>query len=418
MTANPICSVLFIGNPGVNEQQVIAGLNQDDNFELIGYLHTLDRLAREVIALNPHLILIENEINGESTIDVVEDLSAQFPDVPIIVILPTEDTADAQRATLAGARAFIIQPFTQINLLATIRRVWMLELNRQKAAAQSVVLPKQSKRKLKSMLVFSPRGGVGTSTTSANLAIAIKQQTNQSLMLLEGKLFFGHLGMLLNLREQASITDLLHHSANLDDDLIRDVALHHASGISVLLCPSDIETAQGVRPDQLYNVLMGLTRVYDYLVIDGGSQLTENTVTLMDSSDRIALVITPDLAAVHDASRFIHVSRNLGYPTEKILVILNRAGMKGGIRQKDIEAALRLPIFMSIPDAPFDITRSINSGVPLVLRHPRNKVSKTYKLLAQKLVEEDVSVTGSLELTRGSARTPNQEVLIASSRFG
>jgi len=104
------------------------------------------------------------------------------------------------------------------------------------------------------------------------------------------------------------MADLLPHASSLDDALINDVVIEHGSGIHVLLGPSNVNVAQGIRPDDLYAVLMGLHRAFDFMVIDAGSSLSENIVTFLDLADRILLVTTPDLASLRDSSRFMQIS--------------------------------------------------------------------------------------------------------------
>jgi len=235
--------------------------------------------------------------------------------------------------------------------------------------------------------VFSPRGGVGTSTLAANLAAEMHEETGSRVLLVDGKLYFGHLDVMLNIRSRNNIADLVPHAAALDSGLIGDVVVEHASGMHVLISPTDVQVAQGFRSEDLYNILTALARVFDFVIIDAGSALNENTVTIMDAVDRILLLTTPDLAALHDASRFIQVSRSLGYSPEKILVVLNRANQLGGVRVRDIEVALRRELFAQVPDDGANPLRSINRGIPLSIKYPRSPASQAVRKLARTLVE-------------------------------
>ncbi|UCH58548.1 MAG: AAA family ATPase, partial [Anaerolineales bacterium] len=318
----------------------------------------------------------------------------------------------------AGARAFLVQPFTQVNLLSTLRRVRELESRRAQVQQVSTTAAQgEATRPLRSLAIFSPRGGVGSSTLATNLAINLYEETSARVLLMEGKLFFGHLDVLLNIRTRNTVADLLPHANALDESLVRDVVVHHATGIKVLLGPRDLQVAQGIRPDDMYSVFVGLQRMYDHIIIDVGSSLNENSVTLMDASDRVMLVTTPDLAALHDASQFVQISRSLGYPAEKLLVVLNRAGYDGGIRTGDIESALRHELYAQVPEDGPNAIRSMNRGIPLVIRYPRSPVSRAVKSLAKSLLE--VHMAEPLKAVAGSAQGQAQrEALLASSRLG
>jgi pilus assembly protein CpaE len=220
-----------------------------------------------------------------------------------------------------------------------------------------------------------------------NLAVSLAEETDRRVLLLEGKLVFGHLGLMLNLRSRNTLADLLPHAVALEETLVREVVSEHASGIFVLLAPANLEVAQGVRPEALFSVVDGLRPFYDYIVIDAGNVLDENTVTLLDLADRILLVTTPDLAALHDVSRFAQISRTLAYEPGKVLTILNRAGILGGVRTNDIEKALRHEVFAHIPDDGATVLRSLNRGLPLVFRYPRSPASRAIQRLARRLLK-------------------------------
>ena len=409
--------VILIGDPGPVQQQITAALSSQTEFLLVDVLSSLDRLIREVRAAEPEIILMDHRLGNQPTLDIVDDVAMQYPEAPIVAVLPENDPVAIQQVMLAGARAFLVQPFTQVNLLSTLRRVQELESRRahvQVTAAASAA--GEATRPLRSLAIFSPRGGVGCSTLATNLAISLYEETGARVLLMEGKLFFGHVDVLLNIRTRNTIADLLPHANNLDESLVRDVVVRHATGIEVLLGPRDLQVAQGIRPDDMYAVFVSLQRLYDHIVIDVGSNLNENTVTLMDASDRVMLVTTPDLAALHDASQFVQISRSLGYPAEKLLVVLNRAGYSGGIRTGDIESALRHELYVQVPDDSPNAISSLNRGIPIFIRYPRSPVSRALKSLAKSLLE--VHMAEPLRAAVSTAEKSRREALLASSRLG
>jgi pilus assembly protein CpaE len=295
----------------------------------------------------------------------------------------------AQQVMLAGARGFIAHPFTQINLLSTVRRLRDLERRRQKSQQElSTRTTALRQQPLRTIAVYSPRGGVGCSTVAANLAIKLQQQTNQQVLLMEGKLFMGHLGLMLNIRTDNTIADLVPHAAQMDESLVYDVTVEHASGIHVLLGPFDIQIAQGIRPEDLYNIVEGVQQAYDYVVIDIGTDLSENAVTMLDAADKVVVVMNPELASLHDAQRFVDLSRStLAYPPEKLLFVLNRADMPGGVREQEIKNAMNQEIFSEIPDIGPKGLRSLNRGIPLTINYPRSSASRAFQKMTSKMLE-------------------------------
>jgi pilus assembly protein CpaE len=400
--ANNPTRVVAIGEPSPTQDQIVnaLGTSAQADFQLVDVIVPSENLVRDIRSAEPKLIIVDYQTGEQSILDIIDDLSLQIPEIAIVAIIPGNDPLVAQQVTLAGARAFLVHPFTQVNLLSTLRRVREIEMRHVRLQPAAQAIPDDQINPLKTIAVYSPRGGAGCSTVAVNLAIALREKTDQRVLLLGGKLFFGHLGLMLNLRTNNSIADLIPHAAQLDDALIQDVVAGHISGIDVLLEPFDFQVAQGIRPQELYNILVGLKKVYNYIVIDTGSELTENAVTLMDTADRILLVTTPELASLHDAKRFVEISRSLDYQSGKILVTLNRAGLSGGIKSKDVATSLNQELFAEIPDDDARVLRSLNRGIPLLLRYPRSPASKAIHGLVHKLEQKQ-------DLVFGSSRVPS-----------
>ncbi len=408
--------VVVICDPGPIYDQLVAAINSQQDFQLAEALNNPERLVRDLRTAEPDILVIDHQLNGQSTLDILEDLVLQFPSLPVIAMLPTEDPIRAQQVMLAGARGFIYQPFTQINLLNTLARVADLTARQKRSSQDKPLAAEAASRPVRIVAVYSPRGGVGCSTLAANLALSLMEETEQQVLLLEGKLFFGHLDVLLNIRPQYTIADLVPHANNLDPSIIHEVIMRHVSGLHVLLSPGNIQVAQGIHPDALYNILQGIQGLYDHVVIDAGSQFNENTITLLDAADRILLVTNPDLASLHDASRFIQVSRSLAYPTDKVLLVLNRTKMPGGVKSQDIESAMHQQLFMQIPSDDANALRSINRGIPLILRYPNSPTSRAIKNMAKGLLALHNQQAG--KSVNPIPEKAKQDLLLASSRLG
>lgn len=390
--------IVTIGESGPTQQQITAALSStatQGEFELVEVLDPSDELVREVRSADPDIVLIDHQLGAESFLDVIDNLGSQIPDIAIIGIIPSNDPIIAQQVMLAGARAFLIHPFTQVNLLSVLRRV--REMEGRRGGIRSTQLPKAAAgdQDLKTLVVYSPRGGSGCSTIATNLAISIHQETRQRVLLVGGKLFFGHLGVMLNIRTNNTIADLIPHSAQMDESLVNDVVTRHTSGIYVLVDPFDLQIAQGIRPQDLYNVMEGLQQFYDVLVVDVGTSLNDNTVTIMDMADRVLVVTTPDLASLHDTTRFTQITKSLAYPADKLVHILNRVDMTGGVKIRDVMPVVGKEYF-PIPDGGPNVIRSINRGIPLVTRYPRNPTSKALKTLVKQFAGQLTGVGSSV----------------------
>jgi pilus assembly protein CpaE len=375
--------VVSICDPGATLTQITSALSSQNEFELVEVLDDQEHLGRDLHEAGAEIILIDHQLGGQASLDIIDDLALQFPDTAIVAILPNDNPLNAQQVTLAGARCFLVQPFTQVNLLSTLRRVRVLHARQRQVQTPVTADDPDGSRPLRTLVVYSPRGGVGCTTVAANLSIALHEETGARVLLMEGKLFFGHLDVMLNIRTHSSLADLVAHTSSMDEMLVREVVHEHISGIYTLLAPSDFQVAQGIHPQDMFAIVTGLQKYFDYIVIDTSSSLDENNVTLLDAADRILLVASPDLASLHDVSRFTRISQSLAYPPEKILLLLNRADRPGGVKSRDIESVTHRGIYAQIPDDPVNALRSLNRGIPLILKYPRSPASRAYKKLAK-----------------------------------
>ena len=234
--------------------------------------------------------------------------------------------------------------------------------------------------------VFSPKGGAGCSTIAMSLAIALIEELKQEVLLVDGKLFFGDLDIMLNLKTHNSISDLIPYIGSLDEGLLHDVISEHSSGIKVLPAPLNPISAQGIHPEEIHHILTVAQNVYPNIVIDSGNHLNENTVTLMDASHRILLVLNPDIASLRNASRFIDICyTTLSIPKEKILIIVNQHDQRDGISINDIERTLQMKVFAALPWDSRTPLQSINRGVPIFMQGSKIPLRKSFETMAKNL---------------------------------
>jgi len=390
-------------------------LKNDDGYFLIDHQDLDDDLIEKIEKLKPNCILLDYLAADINPLDLIDSISLQFPEIMTIAILPQEKIVEANRIILAGARAFISQPFTQKDLLDTLGRIKELHQRGQqsKTTTNTADLPMATRG---TFVVFSPKGGVGCSTVAINLAVALKEELGQEVLLMDGKLLFGDLDIMLNLKTQNSISDLVPHIGSLDEGLIRDVISTHVSGIEVLPAPTNPISAQGIHPEELHRILTSLQNIYPNVVIDSGNFLNENAVTMMDASHNIILVLNPDIACLRDASRFFDICRTtLSIPKEKILVLINQHDQREGLSLADIERSLQVKVFATLPWDPRISLQSINRGVPVIMQLQNNPLRKAFQIMAKNLAAT-IGYKADEPATKNKKTIP--EVLSKSSRLG
>lgn len=376
--------LLVSKNPSVIESTRTT-LAKEKILKLIEEKVTSKNLFPVIAETQPDVILLDFEFQ-QHPFDLVDKIVSKYSMCAVVAILSESEKVDSDRVLLLGARDFIQYPYQSDNLVITIKRVIEL-LERDQAHSSLTPVLDTYVKPANTFTIFSPKGGVGTTTISTNLAISLHKTLKEDVLVIDGKHLFGHIALYYNLRTGNSITDLIAHAGNLDERLIKQVVVRHTSGIHVLPSPNSIIEAQGIEPENLYKVIQSLQMVFPNIIIDGGNYLDENTVTYMDSSDKILLVLNPDIASMRDVRQFIEISATLSYPKDKTLLILNLTGRKADVKREEIENILKMKIFGKIPaDANLALS-SLNEGVPILLKKPHHPISKAFFDITKELVK-------------------------------
>jgi len=356
--------------------------------------------------LRPDVVLMDINMPGIDGISAGEILTREVPGLQIIMMSVQGEADYLRRSMLAGAREFLIKPFSADELITSIRRVY--ELGRQPPLAAVASRPASPgshpgtpyantihpatpqpppTRTGRIIAAFGAKGGVGTSTLIANLAIALQEvRKGTRIALLDGDFQFGDIGVLLNLNRARSIIDLCEHIDELDAQFIADVMTNHPSGLKVLLAPPSPEMADLITIEHLKSILAALRDHFDYVLIDTPTSFGESTLTLLDGADIVLLITTPEIPAIKNATLFFDVSEQLKYDEEKVLLLLNKYDPRTGITAEAIRASIKHPIFAAVSREDRIVNTAINQGLPFVLTQPRSQVSLDVVQLAKMLV--------------------------------
>ena len=241
----------------------------------------------------------------------------------------------------------------------------------------------------KVICVFSPKGGVGRTTMSVNIAIAIRQLTGRRVALVDCNLPFGDIGIVMNLAATRTIADLLPNIAELTPELVEPILRDHESGVRVLLAPTRPELAELFQPEHIRRIFEVLRRCYDYVIVDTWPSFQEVILALFDCSSEIVLLTTLDMPAVKNIRMFLDVCDGIRYPKEHVTLVLNRADSTGGLRVEEIEESMQHRVAANLVSGGELVTASINRGVPFILSDPDAPISRDVFAVATMLLRSE-----------------------------
>jgi pilus assembly protein CpaE len=351
--------------------------------------------GREAVALakqhKPDVILMDINMPDMDGIAASEAILTQDPSIQIIIMSVQGETDYMRRAMLAGAREFLTKPISADDLYKSIRHVHRLAASRPRTVAQANGVPADGAGNGTGgslgqiIAVFSPKGGAGTSVVTANLAVALRQLTNKKVAVLDGNLMFGDMAVMMNLSSSKTVVDLANRIEGLDRDLLNDVLATHTSQVKVLLAPPNPQAGELVTSEHLRAILEAMRREFDYIVVDTQSSFQDRALSVLDMADRIVLLMTLELTCIKNIKLFLEVAELLEYPDEKIVLVLNKADGRLGIRVENVEGNIQHKVALQIVNAPQDVTLSINQGVPMVIEKRSHETSKNIFALAAML---------------------------------
>ena len=324
---------------------------------------------------HPDLMILDVMMPGMNGLEVCQRLRKQqeTASLPIIVLSAGSQVDDKVRGLEAGADSYVTKPVALSEIIARVAAL----LQRRAQLTDAAVAAKGQ-----TLAVYGAKGGVGTTFVAVNLAVALRQVSNKSVVLVDANLQFGDVGLALNMRPDHTLLDLRPYLGQLDSELIDSVLVSHSSGIQLLLASLDLEANVSMSPQLLGQVLAKLEETFDYVVVDTWTVLDERTQAVLDSADKIVLLTTPQMSSLRNARLFLNPQEASEHGPETLLVTVNRYDDGGGITTQDITQVLQQRIAARLPDDGDLVMYSLNRGVPLVVSHPRSSVARSLFELA------------------------------------
>jgi pilus assembly protein CpaE len=358
-------------------------------------------LAKE---LTPDVVLMDINMPDMDGIAATERLSAEVPDAAVVMMSVQGEADYLRRSMLAGAREFLVKPFSSDELTASIRQVHAREVEKQSRRAAAPVMvssgeggaaaPAAGDRDGRIVAIFSPKGGVGRTTIAVNMAVAAATELGKSVLLMDGSFQFGDVGVLLNLNpKNKSIADLVPELEAGEPESLDTFVINHSTGIRVLLAPPSPEMAELITPTAVKRVLEAVRRQHDLVIVDCTSWFNETTLSILDAADVVLTILSLEITSIKNMRLFLEVADQLGYEHGKIKLVLNRADSSLGIRVTDVENSIGRKVDHTIVSDGRSVVYALNRGVPFFLSNREAQVSQDILRLASTVAGERTSAT-------------------------
>ncbi len=387
-------------------------LSFETDIDVVGVAASGPEAIEIASRLHPDVVLMDINMPGMDGIATTEELGRTVPTAAVVMMSVQGEADYLRRSMLAGAREFLVKPFSADELCGAIRGVYSREREKlgrmvvaQPAQTSAVALPGEREAG-RVITLFSPKGGVGRTTLAVNLAVAIAADQGRSVALMDASFQFGDVGVLLNLNPRnKSIVDVLGEGGG-EPEHVDSALISHSTGIRVLLAPPSPEMAELVTTEHMRRVVDRLRMTHDVVIVDTAPVFQDATLALLDMSDTVLGVLTLEITNIKNIRLFLEVADQLGYGSDKVRLVLNRSDSAYGIRIADVENSIGRKVDHTVISDGRTVVYALNRGVPFLWSNKQAQVSQDILGIAR-------AVAGDAAVVAAPERTPAPRKLFA-----
>jgi Flp pilus assembly CpaE family ATPase len=254
--------------------------------------------------------------------------------------------------------------------------------------------------------IFNPKGGVGKTTVSINLATTLQIRRGQKVLLVDADTVTGHIANSLGLDQVQTVDDAW------EDDLaegstprtLGQLATHHPNGLEVAVLTTQPLDNGNLDPTRVGEALSFSRKGYDFIIVDMHPSYGAVNRAIFERADRILVPITPDVPALRAGVQLSGLATELGV-RNKLAMVVNRAN--SGVSVADMERTVGMPAMALIRSGGLLFVRAANEGHAVVEQFPREKVTEDFDALADRLLGIDA---GPSEPAAAANRTSLQRI--------
>jgi pilus assembly protein CpaE len=340
----------------------------------IPHVGGLPELKKVIASDASDVVILDLPTTQESDLEIIETLLQEDHELHMMLVSPDRSVEFLLRAMRAGVRQVLPAPLD----IASVKQALVHVSGRQR---KLLSLDEDMGQVL---ALVGSKGGAGTTFLATNLAYALSRQ-GKRVAVLDLNFYFGDAGIFLGDSKSVSNTvELARKAEQLDPVLLEASMVKVSDRLHILMAPDSPEHVKYVMPADVEKIIRMARSCYEFVVIDVPGNLDPLAVKALDSADLIYLVLQLNFPFVRAAKRIVDEFRELGYPNDKLRVIINRME-RGDVKPEDVEKATLIKAIRTIPNSHLAVTESINQGVPILELNPRNPVSTALQEWAQEL---------------------------------
>ncbi len=331
----------------------------------------------------PGVMVFTDQIPFERSISMAAEVHAVRPDVSMVLV-SRADASVLIEAMRAGIRD-IAPSLDDATFLANLRAT----LDSQGGANAAGVVASRSQQPVdftsRTITVLSPKGGVGKTNISVNLAVALAEQSPMDVVLVDLDLMFGDVSTVLNLRPTHTLEDAF-KAGGRDSLLLKTFLTVHDQGFYVLCGAESPAANDNVSGADVAELIRQLQSQFRYVVVDTSAGLDDATLAALEVSHDAVVVTTMDMACLRSVRKAVELLGELNLLPASKYIAVNFADKQSGLRIKDVEAIVGLPVDIVLPRM-HEVQSAANRGVPALTAMKSGPFVKSIRNLAKRVFD-------------------------------
>ena len=397
----PASTILLVEREAATAQAVSAPLTS------VGYTVTVVTDASVAFrrAAEFRLIVIDQLADAAAALELCREIraTASLASIPVLCLAEDDAVETRIRYLEAGADDVVARPFDDRELEARVEALLLrFQRSRELAPTAADTGSPVLMRPRRIVAVYSPKGGVGTTTIATNVALSMAHRHPDRVCIIDLDLQFGQVPTHLNVRPRQTLSDVVRDDPALKEpELLRTYATRHDAGLHVLAGPGSPELAESISPAHVGALLEAIVGTYDSVVVDAGSTLDERTMTVFEHADVLIVPVYPEISALKALHTLLDYLNEAGSVPAKATFVLNNMVAREILRLRDIETSLGTRVAVDLPYDPFVYLKAVNEGNPVVAGAPKSAAAERLNALATLafgdapgVVVQDVAASG------------------------
>ena len=324
----------------------------------------------------PDVLLIGPHAPAPDVLTLAARLDVQSPGISV-VLMADPSPEMLQEAMRAGIRDVLPADADIPEIRAAVERAGQAASGRRRVLRPVEETARYTGRVI---TIASPKGGVGKTTVSTNLAIGLTAAAPQSTVLVDLDVQFGDVASALSMVPEYTLPDVVRGPAAEDTMVLKTFLTQHPSGLYADCGAESPAAGDTVSGEDVSRLIASLAREFRYVIVDTAPGLSAQTLAALDRATDVVMLTSMDVPGVRGLRKELDVLRELCMIPAGRHVVMNFHDPKGGLSVRDVELAIGTGVDVVLPRSKH-VPASTNQGVPIIASHRRDPMAKEMQRL-------------------------------------